>query len=123
MGDVHQSRLCGKWMTQATIIALRADHPALGVSLFLPAGRLKCSLHRERNQPRTPVWHIPHSPYTKDAFHRYMVQGEKTAVNPSQTGTKARISFPNGLRLENQRFSGCAYPACSTMTRLNILMA
>ncbi len=28
------------------------------------------------------------SPYVKDAFHRYIVQGEIEAVNPAQTGTK-----------------------------------
>ncbi len=27
--------------------------------------------------------------YTKDAFHRYLIQGEKTAVNPNENGTKA----------------------------------
>src|SRR5207247_2573916 len=29
------------------------------------------------------------SPYTKDAFHRYVVNGEEHAVNPARTGTKA----------------------------------
>ena len=29
------------------------------------------------------------SPFTKDAFHRFLVNGEKEAVNPGQTGTKA----------------------------------
>ena len=28
-------------------------------------------------------------PYTKDAFHRYLVQKDRTAVNPDETGTKA----------------------------------
>ena len=28
-------------------------------------------------------------PYSKDAFHRYLIQREKTAVNPDETGTKA----------------------------------
>ena len=27
--------------------------------------------------------------YTKDAFHRYLIEGEKDAVNPEQNGTKA----------------------------------
>src|SRR5580704_2672576 len=29
------------------------------------------------------------TPFVKDAFHRYVVSGEKTAVNPAMTGTKA----------------------------------
>jgi len=28
-------------------------------------------------------------PYTKDAFHRYLIEGERGAVNPDGTGTKA----------------------------------
>ncbi len=52
------------------------------------------------------------SPYTKDAFHRYVVQKENHAVNPAQSGTKAaalyRNTIPPGekitlaLRLTNQ---------------------
>jgi hypothetical protein len=28
-------------------------------------------------------------PYSKDAFHRYLIQGDRDAVNPDETGTKA----------------------------------
>jgi hypothetical protein len=28
-------------------------------------------------------------PYTKDAFHRYLIENEQSAVNPDETGTKA----------------------------------
>ncbi|HEV2296928.1 MAG TPA: hypothetical protein VGR72_00240 [Candidatus Acidoferrales bacterium] len=38
------------------------------------------------------------TPYTKDAFHSYFVQGKKDAVNPAQKGTKAGIHYP--LRLK-----------------------
>lgn len=33
------------------------------------------------------------SPYVKDAFHRHVVNGDKEAVNPDQTGTKAAAHF------------------------------
>jgi hypothetical protein len=33
-------------------------------------------------------WGDP-SAFVKDAFHRYLIQGEKSAVNPAETGTKA----------------------------------
>ena len=40
------------------------------------------------------------SPYTKDAFNRYLIGGESDAVNPAQTGTKAaalyRLNIPAG---------------------------
>ncbi|KFY15193.1 hypothetical protein V491_05743 [Pseudogymnoascus sp. VKM F-3775] len=32
-------------------------------------------------------------PYVKDAFHRYIVDGDKTAINPKETGTKAAAWF------------------------------
>lgn len=32
-------------------------------------------------------------PYVKDAFHRYIVDGEKDAVNPEKTGTKSAAWF------------------------------
>lgn len=32
-------------------------------------------------------------PYVKDAFHRYIVDGEKDAINPAQTGTKCGAWF------------------------------
>ncbi len=39
-------------------------------------------------------------PYVKDAFHRYLVHGEKSAVNPDSSGTKAclvyKLSIPPG---------------------------
>jgi hypothetical protein len=32
--------------------------------------------------------------FVKDGFHEYIVHGDKTAVNPKQTGTKAAAHFP-----------------------------
>jgi hypothetical protein len=34
-----------------------------------------------------------HSPYVKDAFHRFIVNGEKSAVNPKRVGTKAALVY------------------------------
>jgi hypothetical protein len=34
------------------------------------------------------------SPYTKDAFHRFLIDGERHAINPAQRGTKAAIHIP-----------------------------
>ncbi len=33
------------------------------------------------------------TPYVKDAFHRYVIDAERTAVNPAMTGTKAAAHF------------------------------
>ena len=53
-------------------------------------------------------------PYTKDAFHRYLIEGQQTAVNPDETGTKAcgvyRIDLePSGSKVLHFRlYSGDA---------------
>ncbi len=33
------------------------------------------------------------SPYVKDAFHRYVIEAEQTAINPRQTGTKSAVHY------------------------------
>jgi hypothetical protein len=33
------------------------------------------------------------TPYVKDAFHRYLINGETTAVNPARQGTKACVRY------------------------------
>ena len=39
------------------------------------------------------------TPYVKDAFHRYVVNGERTAVNPALKGTKAAAHFESEIAL------------------------
>ncbi len=34
------------------------------------------------------------SPYVKDAFHRYIIEGDASAINPRQTGTKSAVHYP-----------------------------
>jgi hypothetical protein len=37
------------------------------------------------------------SPYTKDAFHRYLIDGDRSAVNPGRVGTKAAARYELSL--------------------------
>jgi len=37
-------------------------------------------------------------PYVKDAFHEYLIRGNKGAVNPARSGTKAAAHYPFELR-------------------------
>ncbi len=63
--------------------------------LYSNGGGKPLFTNNETNKER--LWNLPNeSPYVKDAFHRYMVEGEKGAVNPEPFGTKAAIShyFP-----------------------------
>jgi hypothetical protein len=37
--------------------------------------------------------HESHTPYTKDAFHRYIIDNERDAINPKNEGTKAAAHY------------------------------
>ncbi|MDX2022540.1 MAG: glucosidase [Deltaproteobacteria bacterium] len=73
---------------------LKAEHEALG-TYFLHldtttfAGNVEC-LFTENETNNQKLWGVPNAqPYVKDAFHRYVVNGDGSAINPSQRGTKA----------------------------------
>ncbi|MFL5613883.1 MAG: MGH1-like glycoside hydrolase domain-containing protein [Gemmatimonadaceae bacterium] len=80
---------------------LVAEHPALGV-FRLQMARNGFGLHRappemiftENETNRRRLWDVDnHSPYVKDAFHRYVVSRDVDAVNPRRVGTKAAFLF------------------------------
>jgi hypothetical protein len=51
-------------------------------------------LFTENDTNSQKLFGIPNvSPYTKDAFHRYVIDGEIKAVNPAQSGTKAAAHY------------------------------
>jgi mannosylglycerate hydrolase MGH1-like protein len=54
--------------------------------------------------------------FVKDAFHRYLIQGDQAAVNPAQTGTKACALYrldlgPGESRTVRMRLTGKAEPS------------
>ncbi len=78
---------------------LHADHPVLGrYELRFEGNPSLLFTNNETNEERRGGKSI--TPYTKDAFHRYLLHGEKAAVNPAQTGTKAaghyEVKIPAG---------------------------
>ena len=51
-------------------------------------------LFTENESNAQSLWNQPNiSPYVKDAFHRYIISGEKGAVNPNKVGTKAAAHY------------------------------
>jgi hypothetical protein len=51
------------------------------------------TVHRKRIECK-PTWSRPNpSPYVKDAFHNYVIAGEKGAVNPAKTGSKSAAHY------------------------------
>jgi hypothetical protein len=76
-----------------SVACIAADHPILG------AYRLYCEaadelLFTENDTNLQRLYHVPNpAPYVKDAFDRYLVQGEQAAVNPLHHGTKAAALY------------------------------
>ena len=80
--------------------AVQADHPAAG-RYVLHAAAAPELLFTENETNAVRVFGTPNpSPYVKDAFHRFLVDGDCDAVNPYGLGTKTaalyRRSIPPG---------------------------
>ena len=80
---------------------LVAEHPSLGI-VRLQLARNGFGLHRpppeviftENETNRRRLWDVDnHSPYVKDAFHRYVINRDVDAVNPRRVGTKAAFLY------------------------------
>ena len=72
--------------------AIRADHAQMGAYELRCEGRPSLLFtDNETNEERNGGKSV--SAYTKDAFHRYLLHGEKNAVNPARTGTKAAAHY------------------------------
>jgi hypothetical protein len=68
--------------------AVQAEHPTLG-SYTLCGRQPAVPLYTENETNLELLWGGRNAgPYVKDAFHRYLAQGERKAVNPLQQGTK-----------------------------------
>jgi hypothetical protein len=76
--------------------SIRAEHDALGNYLFwsapLPGGEHPQWLFTE-NESNPRLWGADTQGYFKDAFHEYVVNGRREAVNPDQNGTKAAALY------------------------------
>ena len=72
---------------------IEARHPAAG-TYYLYADKKPELLFTENETNTARFANPPHeSPCAKDAFHRYLVNGAKEAINPSLNGTKAAALY------------------------------
>jgi hypothetical protein len=70
-----------------------ASHPELGEYTLSCDGAPEF-LFTENESNLQKLWGQPNpAPYVKDAFHRYVVCGERGAVNPGKIGTKAAALY------------------------------
>ena len=80
-------------LRQSNARTIQASHPKLGEYTLECDGAAEI-LFTENESNNERLWGQPNtSPYVKDAFHRYVVSGEKTAVNPVKLGTKAAALY------------------------------
>ncbi|MEW5956547.1 MAG: glucosidase [Chloroflexota bacterium] len=83
------------WQTNgdAALLAAEASHPVLG-RYFFYAEAAADLLFTENETNTWRLFNWPNrSRYVKDAFHRYLIQGDREAVNPNRQGTKAAALY------------------------------
>lgn len=98
MGNTPEMPRLNQFDAPAGIMAIQADHPALG-PYILYADQPANLLFTNNETNLTRLYQQPNrSPYVKDAFHRYVINGESTAINPSHTGTKAAALYHHRLQ-------------------------
>ena len=78
--------------------AVLCEHETLGRFCFRagpdPDGRAPRLLFTDNHTNNERLFQAPNeSPYVKDAFHDYVIQGRSDAVNPAATGTKAAAHY------------------------------
>ena len=80
-------------LSQISSDTIVASHPKLGQRALHCEGAGEL-LFTENESNAARLWGQPNpSPYVKDAFHRWLISGEKDAVNPEKTGTKAAAHY------------------------------
>lgn len=73
--------------------AVQASHPVLH-NYFLYAEDAGEFLFTENDTNAERIFNQENNtPYVKDAFHRYLIYGEETAVNPGRQGTKTAARY------------------------------
>lgn len=74
-------------------LAITAKHPAAG-TYYLYAEKAQKVVFTENETNFQRLFNQPNStPYVKDAFHRYLIDKDEKAVDPSSRGTKAAAIY------------------------------
>lgn len=70
---------------------IKATHPALG-TYWLYSDKTSQLLFTDNETDTKRIFGIANSsPYLKDGFHKFLIQGDTSAVNPEACGTKAAV--------------------------------
>jgi len=79
---------------EGDISLVQADYPALGERYLYCAGAPQLLFTGNETNHQRLFGQPNESPYVKDAFHAWLVDGEQEAVNPQGSGTKAAAHYP-----------------------------
>jgi hypothetical protein len=71
-----------------------AQHATLGRRWLYADGKNAATMYTDNETNYERAFGVrSQKPYTKDAFHRYLVEGETKAINPKRLGTKAALHY------------------------------
>lgn len=97
VGDENGKPVLKKSDSIQGISTVELQHKIEG-SYFLYCDEAPELIFTENETNKEKLYHVPNdSPYVKDAFHRYLVNHEKTAINPHQVGTKSAAVYHKAL--------------------------
>jgi hypothetical protein len=96
-GDEKGKPHLKKNLQNKELSVVELSHPIEG-DYFLYCDEGPELIFTENETNREKIFKVPNeTPYVKDAFHRYLVNKEKHAINPQATGTKAAAVYRKGL--------------------------
>jgi hypothetical protein len=73
--------------------AIAASHPEVGDYTLSCEGKPELLFTENESNARRLWGRDSASPWTKDAFHRYVIAGNREAINPERKGTKAAARY------------------------------
>ena len=91
--EERRPNLRAGWSADEDVAVIEASHDLLGEY------RLSCEdandlLFTENESNAERLWGVPNrTPFVKDAFHNFVVHGQKESVSPARTGTKAAAHY------------------------------
>ncbi len=79
-------------------VALVSQHPTLGRRWLIGDGNAVSVLYTENETNYERAFGVKNPrPYVKDAFGRYLINNDPTAINPKRTGSKAAFQYTSVL--------------------------
>jgi len=97
MNDVAGKPHLMQYKDESDVAMVAIKHPTAG-DYYLYAENADDLLFTENVTNLERLDHSPNgNPFVKDAFHRYLVNGEKDAVNPDREGTKVALIFDRDI--------------------------